>query len=428
MGAPVYMRRRREVGRRDIGATIVHPPAACQGAATTVLRVIVSAGVFALPGDGTQAAGLAAAAKALRPVFDRVRGPVPAGLSTKDHEGAIRSWSFADGVVSVATWAEAVAGLGTTVDSTIATAGETRAAVEAGEGSRPPAVRLVVDERDGDALDAAATEALGWVRSAAASAAVVTGFVAVDTGANPFEQRITRFMAQRSTAYDRHAIGYPWAVVLTAGHLAALGGRDRVVAEAPVAVVEEVAGDRVLCVLTDRPTSLDEATVRAWREFLLPVLCLGPVRSSQPGEAEPRWLFEGTPVPAGTRVPLQRPASQPRRGSGRPAVAPVEGLRSTAVTVVVAWAAPPTPDEAARWAAIVAAWTWAGRTAGLGDEPGRFASTAAPVLRPDGIEVEVDVGTVPAAVALEHLSRTLDLSTRELGTTAVKRFGTISAR
>lgn len=391
--------------------------------------VIVSAGVFALPGAGVPAAGLANAGKALRPVFDGVRGPVAAGLSTKDREGAIRSWSFADGVVSVATWAEAVAGLGTTVDSVIATAGETLASADAGEGSRPPAARLVVGEREGDALDVAADAALGWLRSAAADEAVVTGYVAADTGANPFEQRVTRFMAQRSTAYDRHVIGYPWAVLLTAGHLAALGGRDRVVAEAPAAIVEEPAAGRVLCVLTDRPTSLDEVAVRAWREFLLPVLCLGPVRSAQPGEVDdPRWLFEGTPVPAGTRVPLQRPVSQPRRGAGRPTVAPLDDLRSTAITVLVPWATPPAPEEADRWAAVVAAWTWAGRTAGLGDETGGFTATSEPVAGPDGIEVEVDVGSVPAAVALEHLARTLDLSTRELGTTAAERFGTITVR
>lgn len=83
-----------------------------------------------------------------------------------------------------------------------------------------------------------------WVevaKSAAIALRAATGYLTIGyvAGASPFEHLIGRDWLDGVAEGDRLLRGYFWGNVLSAGHVAALGGRDRVLAEAPCARAED---------------------------------------------------------------------------------------------------------------------------------------------------------------------------------------------
>ena len=173
-------------------------------------------------------------------------------------------------------------------------------------------------------VEEAAAALFAELRSAGGRPAVATGFVHVDTVADPYSEVVARPTRLSEDRFDVEVHGYYWAVLLTAGHLDRLGGVTRVRREAPCAAVEDVGrpsgGPAVLCLVTDSPLDLDHERVRAWRRFLAPVLRAGyPEGRENVGVhltplGRPLWLFEGEPVPATTRFVLahgHRPGGRP---------------------------------------------------------------------------------------------------------------------
>ena len=138
-----------------------------------------------------------------------------------------------------------------------------------------------------------------------------TGSVSVEKAPFSFDLMDLLF---RGADRDRWVDGYYWAQVLMPSHLGFLGGAERVVADAPVAETERIespAGEAVLCWLTESPDAQTVDAMRAWSEFLFPVLAPGVVTSRDlptthrsdrldgtvfMQEPEPRFLFAG-PTP-----------------------------------------------------------------------------------------------------------------------------------
>jgi hypothetical protein len=157
-----------------------------------------------------------------------------------------------------------------------------------------------------DHVDADARLLLAKLRETASTPGVLTGYVHVDSIADPYTEVVTSRSRLGDDDFQKDVHGYYWAVLLTERHIEVLGGTHRIKSQAPCAIVEEMSdGGRpaVLCVLTQSPQLLEEEGVLEWREFLQPLLRAGyPVADpSEVGQhasplGRPVWLYEGPPV------------------------------------------------------------------------------------------------------------------------------------
>lgn len=148
---------------------------------------------------------------------------------------------------------------------------------------------------------------------------VGTGFVHVDSIPDPYTELITSQSRLSDDQFLSEVHGYYWVVVLTAGHIERLGGRERIRRKAPCVSVQPLAtaqGEALLCRLTDDPLLAGAREYLEWREFLRPVLRPG-YPSGREGigyynMAAPCWIFEGEPTLEITRFILSRGDSPQR--------------------------------------------------------------------------------------------------------------------
>jgi hypothetical protein len=249
---------------------------------------------------------------------------------------------------------------------------------------------------------------------------VTTGFVHIDSIADPYSKIVTEVSKISDDDFSQQIHGYYWAVLLTDGHLDRLGGLAAVRAQAPCAevkVVESPQGEAALCVLTDSPLDIDAERIVAWRRFLLPILRPGYPGShggaGVPGAPlhRPVWLFEGPPVPAGTRRLLSFPSTPdhlpiPRLGYGavgdpeRPVclLYPGEGFDPDLHFGLVQ--------------AVVKAWATAGRLERLHEVKGALGPCTEVEWDTDDdvrsvLTWQFDVGEAEPVAALERLSAAL---------------------
>jgi hypothetical protein len=262
---------------------------------------------------------------------------------------------------------------------------------------------------------------LGLLAAQAAVDGVETGFVDVDSIADPYTKVMVETARLAGDEFAREVHGYYWAVLLTQEHLAALGGLVALRDRSPCAVVEEIVTDHgpaALCRLTESPLDLDAERLLAWRRFLQPVL-----RPGYPGWQDhvgvrraplhrPVWLFEGAPVPDGTSQTLtgglksDQPVPAVDYGvvgdPERPIclLYPGDGFDRTVHTELVE--------------AIVGAWAAAGRLGLLYEVAGSIESCSGVGwdTHDDGADVliwQFDAGDVEVVGALERLASTLSL-------------------
>ena len=119
-----------------------------------------------------------------------------------------------------------------------------------------------------------------WVevaKSAAIALRATTGYLTIGyvAGASPFEQLIGRDWLDGVAESDRLLRGYFWGNVLSARHIAALGGRDRVLAEAPCARAEDwstAEHELVYLQLTPDLDLVPDDALLALERYLRPVL------------------------------------------------------------------------------------------------------------------------------------------------------------
>jgi hypothetical protein len=264
-------------------------------------------------------------------------------------------------------------------------------------------------------VDAAAGALLDDLVAAAPEHGVQTGFVHVDSIADPYTEVVARDARLSADAFDVEVHGYYWAVLLTEGHLDRLGGVSRVRRAAPCARLAP-AGAGLLCVLTESPLELDEERVLAWRAFLAPVLRAGYPQGREdvgvpPGPlARPVWLFEGEPVPETTRFVLAHGHD------------PVGGRLPLVWSDAVAdpdrltcWLYPDAAYDRARHdgavEAVVHAWGVTGALGGLSDVDGHLGGVTGVTWDTDdsgtdALAWQVDVG--PCADAAAPVQRLAD--------------------
>jgi len=196
---------------------------------------------------------------------------------------------------------------------------------------------------------------------------------------------------------QRLARGAGWGLWLTEGHLAGLGGRERVVREAPVArAMARPAG--VWLELTDSPWDVPVAALAALDAYLAPIL---PTRE-QMAAADPP---ENWPA-----VRANRPTERDEyRGYAGPA-APSVWLSSVELDVAihVCLAREPSPVERAALERAVLAWY----SAGVG---GAFADNGAGLHSLDGPEWDGRVATWSVDVGHAQLMRGIAELLRRLG-------------
>jgi hypothetical protein len=120
-----------------------------------------------------------------------------------------------------------------------------------------------------------------------------TGYVNADGEVAPYWWLTRDRWTGSVSTMEGHVHGYYWTVLLRQRHIAELGGMRSVVENAPAfaAIAIEGAGENAIVVRSTRSLAdRTEHNVRAWREFLQPVLPPGfPVGEIE----EPVWLFEG---------------------------------------------------------------------------------------------------------------------------------------
>lgn len=355
-------------------------------------------------------------------------------------------------------FAEAVAGVPERLDSVRLSSGGYWGTLRLAAGRPFPEARPVrsltaqAEVSDASAGDAAEALLVRLREAAERTTGVQTGYVAVDTWADPYTDVVAHPARLWTDGFQARVHGYYWAVLLTEGQLAALGGLPRVRDRVPVERVESVEtpdGPALLAVVTRDPRQLDEPRLRTWRAFLEPVLRPGFPSSWEDLQLDlgvtplrrPLWLFEGPPVPEDIQGVLVQgmPVDAPRlpvspgndlsgRVRGRCVLRPGPGYDAAAghleliAAVVRAWATAGASERLAsapaRWIGE-GAWSWyddAGHPQVAGVR-GRFAQVGDVVRRPDANGAEMVVFTfdlgdaVPTEVALERLVSALSLLT-----------------
>jgi hypothetical protein len=236
-------------------------------------------------------------------------------LGVGSPDGRRRDWSFEDGIIEDRAWRQAVGRLPERGDNLMLHNG-----LFGGVRYGAPAIwyrgtevrALSIDLKSpADTAAGLAAELVDALRESALVPGVLTGFVQVDSVPDPYRAVVTDVSRLADEAFDREVHGYYWAVLLTAGHLEALGGRRRVEQEAPCESVESLdtpGGPALLCQLTGSPLAATAEDYRRWSAFLAPVLRIGypgyweavPGRAAYPmygNLMRPTWVFEGEPVP-----------------------------------------------------------------------------------------------------------------------------------
>ena len=188
-------------------------------------------------------------------------------------DGRSRSFEYKDGRIDEQRWAQVLAGLPERYDNV------SHNSDPWGElNLRAPDITLHHTERRTVAahfrtptagVEEAAEALLGWRKQTALVPGVETGFVHVDSIADPYSQIVSFDPRLSRNQMEVEVFGYYWAVLLTTGHLERLGGADRVARDV-IHTLDVARGPAVLCVLTRSPLDLDEDRVLAWREFLFP--------------------------------------------------------------------------------------------------------------------------------------------------------------
>lgn len=154
---------------------------------------------------------------------------------------------------------------------------------------------------------AQATDTLvAWLVESMATPGATHGFVHVDGLADPYGTVVVEHSRFPGADLAGRVEGYYWCLALGEAQVAGLGGPDAVRATGlcdEVVPIDVGGGPGLLCRLTQDSADLTEARVRAWREYLLPVL-----RPGIPGRLDdldrggslsrPLWLYEGPPAPA----------------------------------------------------------------------------------------------------------------------------------
>ncbi|MEZ5140196.1 MAG: hypothetical protein R2702_12180 [Acidimicrobiales bacterium] len=249
----------------------------------------------------------------------------------------------------------------------------------------------------------------------------VLGFVHVDTSEDPYRWAVLDRSVGPRWDPARHAPGYYAALLLSQGHLDALGGREVALAAAPVARALGIGEDQALLELAADPTALDADAYERWRTYLAPLLPRG-FRSPSPSPAtrfqRPTWVLEGPPVPDRAYGCLVR--GEPSNADHRwPSI---EG--EAVADVAVRWSGEgldPGAESTAR--AVVRAW-------GLLAEQG----FGRPRRRPAAVSVEDGAGRASVrlggdeeavALAVDHLAEALAATAAEVDPDGSGPFGRI---
>ncbi len=128
------------------------------------------------------------------------------------------------------------------------------------------------------ASPAVLAEIVDWFIESAVEAQACTGFITFDTFAreSPYEAGLGYGFLESLRLCDRFLRGYFWGNLLSAAHLDALGGRDYVLACAPVHIARDVSQPNhplvYLQICEDDPSSVSMEQLASLREFLKPVL------------------------------------------------------------------------------------------------------------------------------------------------------------
>jgi hypothetical protein len=338
-------------------------------------------------------------------------------------DGRQRNWVFDEGVVDESVWRESVDGVPDRYDSIVLSSGswgQLQYAVPShmflGSSVRSLAgwVRAPVEDV-GDAANGLLDELV----AALATPGVTTGYVHIDSIADPYTEIVTAQSRLSDDRFDAEVHGYYWAVGLTAGHVERLGGTESVRRSAPCERIDTVrgaagAGATLLAVLTESPSDLDPDRVLAWRRFLSPVLRRGyPIGLEDIGTGplkRPLWLFEGDPVPRRTPFVLRH---------GHPSTASVAVVIGDTVEDPerpLCWLYPgPSFDrerDHGRVAAVVNAWFVTGSVGLLSGVDGELASVTGVTWDSDerGLEALVwqfDPGTCDPVAAVTALAAAL---------------------
>ena len=234
-------------------------------------------------------------------------------------DGRQQHWAYMDGVIDDRRWEESVDGVPACFDSVLLSSGHwgqlhlaSPSHVYLGARIRSLTAWVECPRAGVEATSAAFVEQL---MVTADVQGVLTGFVHVDSTADPYTEVVTAPSRLSADRFDVEVHGYYWAVLLTDEHLERLGGMSRTRREAPCARVEPLrvkGGQGLLCVLTDSPLDIGAEAMLSWREFLLPVLRAGyPSGWEDIAEVgtplhRPLWLFEGAPAPRLIRLVLEK--------------------------------------------------------------------------------------------------------------------------
>jgi hypothetical protein len=130
-----------------------------------------------------------------------------------------------------------------------------------------------------------------WVEAATQAAVqlrATTGYVTIDyvAGASPYEQMLGRDWLDGVAESRRLLRGFYWGNLLSAEHIAALGGVDRVLAEAPCALAENLsapAHESVYLQLTPAIEVVPDGALLALERYLRPAL---PAPADRAGQEE----------------------------------------------------------------------------------------------------------------------------------------------
>jgi hypothetical protein len=157
------------------------------------------------------------------------------------------------------------------------------------------------------------------------------GYITPDVAApnaNPYAAAFG--LSETEVRIDRFLLGYYWGTILSSGHIAALGGLDRVEREAPCVRVETFraasGGSLVFLQLTETIDAFSDAELRRLRDFLQPLLP-APLYVRPPSYPVRLLLDDVSPEPVEVprrRQPEPLPPFEVAHGDGFP-----EGLPFT---------------------------------------------------------------------------------------------------
>jgi hypothetical protein len=132
-----------------------------------------------------------------------------------------------------------------------------------------------------------------WIITQTTAVSASYGYLTFDydppTGQSPYEMWVGLPIAETICHVGTRVRGYYWGNLLTEGHIAQLGGVDRVIKHAPVAIVEtiDISGRTGLYLqLTEHAAEVRDDALAELRRFLSPLLMVG----------RPGWRSPKTPL------------------------------------------------------------------------------------------------------------------------------------